>query len=115
VLRTPDRAAEHLCDTKWIALRGSINEGHAAMAQTVILGEKVGMTQTWVEDKIVPVTVLRIEPMRVVQIKTAERDGYVALQVTYGHRGRRDRYQPRQGLRRRHEASQLQGPAGEPR
>ena len=56
------------------------------MAQTVILGEKVGMTQKWVDDKIVPVTVLRVEPMRIVQIKTDERDGYSALQVTYGHR-----------------------------
>lgn len=56
------------------------------MAQTVILGEKVGMTQKWVDDKVVPVTVLRVEPMRVVQIKTNERDGYTALQVTYGHR-----------------------------
>ena len=52
------------------------------MAQTVILGEKVGMTQKWVDDKVVPVTVLRVEPMRVVQIKTTERDGYTALQVT---------------------------------
>jgi large subunit ribosomal protein L3 len=56
------------------------------MAATVILGEKVGMTQKWVDDKIVPVTVLRVEPMRVVQIKTADRDGYDALQVTYGYR-----------------------------
>jgi large subunit ribosomal protein L3 len=56
------------------------------MAQTVILGEKVGMTQKWVDDKVVPVTVLRVEPMRIVQIKTTERDGYTALQVTYGHR-----------------------------
>ena len=49
------------------------------MAQTVILGEKVGMTQKWVDDKVVPVTVLRVEPMRIVQIKTTERDGYTAL------------------------------------
>ena len=56
------------------------------MAQTVILGEKVGMTQKWVDDKVVPVTVLRVEPMRIVQIKTTERDGYTALQVTQGHR-----------------------------
>ena len=56
------------------------------MAQTVILGEKVGMTQKWVDDRVVPVTVLRVEPMRVVQIKTNENDGYTALQVTYGHR-----------------------------
>jgi large subunit ribosomal protein L3 len=44
------------------------------------------MTQKWVDDKVVPVTVLRVEPMRVVQIRTPERDGYSALQVTYGHR-----------------------------
>jgi large subunit ribosomal protein L3 len=44
------------------------------------------MTQKWVDDKVVPVTVLRVEPMRIVQIKTTERDGYTALQVTQGHR-----------------------------
>ncbi len=54
------------------------------MAQQAIVGEKVGMTQTWVDDKVVPVTVLRVEPMRIVQIKTTENDGYTALQVTYG-------------------------------
>lgn len=42
------------------------------------------MTQVWADDKIVPVTVLRVEPFRVVQVKTTERDGYTALQVTYG-------------------------------
>ena len=67
------------------------------MAQTVILGEKVGMTQKWVDDQVVPVTVLRVEPMRVVQIKTAERDGYVALQVTYGHRDAKKLNQPQAG------------------
>ena len=56
------------------------------MAQQAIVGEKVGMTQTWVDDKVVPVTVLRVEPMRIVQVKTTERDGYTALQVTYGHK-----------------------------
>src|SRR5690606_1401096 len=67
------------------------------MAQTVILGEKVGMTQKWVDDKVVPVTVLRVEPMRIVQIKTAERDGYTALQVTYGHRDPRKLNKPLAG------------------
>jgi len=67
------------------------------MAQTVILGEKVGMTQKWVDDKVVPVTVLRVEPMRVVQIKTNERDGYTALQVTYGHRDAKKLNKPAAG------------------
>ena len=56
------------------------------MATTAIVGEKVGMSQKWVDDKVVPVTVLRVEPMRVVQVKTPERHGYSALQVTYGRR-----------------------------
>ena len=51
----------------------------AVMAQTAIVGEKVGMTQKWVDDRMLAVTVLRVEPMRVVQIKTTERDGYTAL------------------------------------
>ncbi|NND75390.1 MAG: 50S ribosomal protein L3 [Ilumatobacter sp.] len=51
-----------------------------------MVGEKVGMTQTWVDDKVVPVTVLRVEPMRIVQIKTTATDGYNALQVTYGQK-----------------------------
>jgi large subunit ribosomal protein L3 len=55
------------------------------MAQKAIVGEKVGMTQVWGEDqRVIPVTVLRVEPARVVQVKTNDRDGYNALQVTYG-------------------------------
>ena len=67
------------------------------MATTAIVGEKVGMSQKWVDDKIVPVTVLRVEPMRIVQIKTPERDGYSALQVTYGHRDARKLTKPEAG------------------
>ena len=67
------------------------------MAQQSIVGEKVGMTQTWVDDKVVPVTVVRVDPMRVVQIKTNERDGYNALQVTYGQRDANKLTKPVQG------------------
>jgi large subunit ribosomal protein L3 len=67
------------------------------MAQQAIVGEKVGMTQKWVDDKIVPVTVLRVEPMRIVQIKTTERDGYTALQVTYGRRDSKKMNKPEAG------------------
>jgi len=57
------------------------------MAQKAIVGEKVGMTQVWSDDqRVIPVTVLRVEPARVVQVKTGERDGYSALQVTYGQK-----------------------------
>ena len=55
------------------------------MATKAIVGEKVGMTQVWDdENRVVPVTVLQVAPCRVVQVKTDERDGYTALQVTFG-------------------------------
>ena len=45
------------------------------MANKAIVGEKVGMTQVWDEDnRVLPVTVLRVRPNRVVQVKTTERD-----------------------------------------
>ena len=55
------------------------------MASKAIVGEKVGMTQVWDDqNRAIPVTVVRVTPARVVQVKTPERDGYSALQVTYG-------------------------------
>ncbi|MGI9602691.1 MAG: 50S ribosomal protein L3 [Acidimicrobiales bacterium] len=55
------------------------------MANKAIVGTKVGMTQVWDEEnQVVPVTVLKVSPLRVVQIRTVENDGYSALQVTYG-------------------------------
>jgi large subunit ribosomal protein L3 len=57
------------------------------MASKAIVGEKVGMTQVWDDqNRVVPVTVLKVTPCRVVQVKTPEVDGYSALQVTYGQR-----------------------------
>ena len=57
------------------------------MASKAIVGEKVGMTQVWDErNRAVPVTLVKVAPMRVVQVKTPERDGYAAVQVTYGLR-----------------------------
>jgi len=67
------------------------------MAQRAIVGEKVGMTQTWIDDKVVPVTVVKVDPMRIVQIKTSERDGYTAIQVTYGTRDANKLNQPSKG------------------
>ena len=55
------------------------------MTARAIVGEKVGMTQVWDEqNRLVPVTVLRVTPARVVQVKTPDSDGYSAVQVTYG-------------------------------
>ena len=47
-----------------------------------ILGRKVGMTQVFTKDgKLVPVTVVSVEPNIVTQVKTAETDGYNAIQI----------------------------------
>jgi large subunit ribosomal protein L3 len=57
------------------------------VASKAIVGEKVGMTQVWDEqNRAIPVTVLKVAPVRVVQVKTVESDGYSALQVTWGFR-----------------------------
>jgi large subunit ribosomal protein L3 len=55
------------------------------MANRALVGEKVGMTQVWKDDVIVPVTVVQVDPCRIVQVKTTESDGYSAVQVTFGH------------------------------
>jgi large subunit ribosomal protein L3 len=63
-----------------------------------IVGEKVGMTQVWDDDnRAVAVTVLRVLPARVVQLRTPDRDGYSAVQVTYGVRTPRTLTKPQAG------------------
>ena len=50
-----------------------------------VLGEKLGMTQVWDENnKIVPVTVVQAGPCVVTQVRTADADGYSAVQLGYG-------------------------------
>jgi len=47
-----------------------------------ILGRKVGMTQVFTKDgKLIPVTVVSVEPNVVTQVKTTEKDGYTAIQL----------------------------------
>lgn len=46
-----------------------------------ILGTKVGMTQIWQDDRLVPVTVVLAGPCPVVQRKTPATDGYDAVQL----------------------------------
>jgi large subunit ribosomal protein L3 len=55
------------------------------MASKGILGRKIGMTQVWdAQHRVVPVTVIQAGPCRVVQLKTPERDGYSAVQLSFG-------------------------------
>ena len=49
-----------------------------------ILGRKIGMTQVFAKNgKLIPVTVISIEPNIVSQIKTIENDGYEAIQLAF--------------------------------
>lgn len=52
-----------------------------------LVGRKSGMTRIFTEEGAsVPVTVVEVQPNRITQIKTAETDGYAAIQVTAGSR-----------------------------
>ena len=52
------------------------------MGMKGILGRKVGMTQVFTtEGKLIPVTVVSVEPNTVMQVKTVETDGYNAIQL----------------------------------
>jgi large subunit ribosomal protein L3 len=49
-----------------------------------ILGRKIGMTQVFTKSgKLIPVTVVEVEPNIVTQIKTIETDGYNAIQLGF--------------------------------
>jgi large subunit ribosomal protein L3 len=49
-----------------------------------ILGAKLGMTQVWDNNRVVPVTVVQAGPCVVTQVRTADKDGYSAVQLGYG-------------------------------
>jgi large subunit ribosomal protein L3 len=50
-----------------------------------MLGTKLGMTQIFDEEaRAIPVTVVKAGPVRVVQVKTIAKDGYNAIQISYG-------------------------------
>ncbi len=52
-----------------------------------LVGRKVGMTRLFTDEgQSLPVTVIEVQPNRITQIKTDDRDGYNAIQVTVGER-----------------------------
>jgi large subunit ribosomal protein L3 len=63
-----------------------------------MIGKKIGMTQIFDADgKAVGVTVIEVGPCPVVQVKTAETDGYAAVQVGFGRRRERRARKPAAG------------------
>lgn len=65
---------------------------------TGILGTKLGMTQVFDENnRVVPVTVVAAGPNVVTQVRTAEKDGYQAVQLAFGAIDPRKVNKPRTG------------------
>jgi large subunit ribosomal protein L3 len=75
----------------------TVSQG-AAREVRGLLGEKVGMTQTWDEqNRLVPVTVVKVGPCVVTQVRTPDNDGYSAIQLAFGAIDPRKVNKPKQG------------------
>jgi large subunit ribosomal protein L3 len=62
-----------------------------------ILGAKLGMTQVWDNNRVVPVTVVQAGPCVVTQVRTADKDGYAAVQLGFGAINPRKVNKPKSG------------------
>ena len=63
-----------------------------------LLGNKIGMTQIFDESgRIVPVTILKIGPCIITQVKTTLTDGYNSIQIGYGDISSKSLTQPELG------------------
>ena len=55
------------------------------MSEIALLGKKIGMTREFYKSgQLVPVTVLKMEKARVIQVIDKEKRGYTAVQLGYG-------------------------------
>ena len=55
------------------------------MSEIALLGKKIGMTREFYRTgQLVPVTVLKVEKARVIQVIEEEKRGYKAVQLGYG-------------------------------
>jgi large subunit ribosomal protein L3 len=63
-----------------------------------LLGNKIGMTQIFDESgNIIPVTILKVGPCVVTQVKTKSKDGYDSIQIGYGNVSSKTLTQPELG------------------
>src|SRR5512143_1619886 len=69
-----------------------------------LLGKKLGMTQMLDGARLAPVTVIEAGPCRVVMVKTKERDGYEAVQLSFGEVKDRKLSKAELGHLKKHEA-----------
>ncbi len=63
-----------------------------------LLGNKIGMTQIFDESgNIIPVTILKVGPCVITQVKTKSKDGYNSIQIGYGNVSNKSLTQPELG------------------
>ena len=63
-----------------------------------LLGNKIGMTQIFDESgNIIPVTILKVGPCVITQVKTKSKDGYDSIQIGYGNVSNKSLTQPELG------------------
>src|SRR3974377_1680549 len=66
---------------------GALGGGERTAMAIGLVGRKAGRTRVFTDaGETVPVTVIEVLPNRVTQVKSQEKDGYRAVQVTYGTR-----------------------------
>lgn len=63
-----------------------------------LIGKKIGMTSLFTEDgDLIPVTVIKVDPCKVVNIKSKEHDGYDAVQLGFGTKKEKNVNKPLKG------------------
>ena len=73
-----------------------------------LLGNKIGMTQIFDESgNIIPVTILKVGPCVITQIKTQLNDGYNSIQIGYGNISSKKLTQPELGHLKKFEIQPL--------
>lgn len=64
----------------------------------MLLGKKVGMTQVFEDEKLIPVTVIEVTPNYVVQVKTNEKEGYNAVALAFADKREKLVNKPQMGV-----------------
>ena len=64
----------------------------------MILGKKIGMTQIFEDEKLIPVTVIEAGTNFITQIKTEEKEGYNAITLAYGDKKEKNTTKPLLGV-----------------
>lgn len=67
-----------------------------------LVGKKLGMTRVFTETAMQPVTVISVAGNRIAQVKTAECDGYAAVQLAFGSKASKNITKPRRGHLAKH-------------